>query len=196
MIWLAFGFGGFTWTLLEYVLHRFVFHDRVLGVGPAREHLDHHAKVDWFAPLSSKLRMAAVILPALALVAVPVAGWGAGSAYVIGIVGGWLGYELLHRAIHVWPPRTAYGRWAWRHHLHHHFGDPRRNHGVTSPLWDLVFRTYTPVRTVIVPQRSAKKLPWLLDGEAVVADLSETYVLATRRARPDPVSEEAAGVTA
>jgi sterol desaturase/sphingolipid hydroxylase (fatty acid hydroxylase superfamily) len=178
---IAFAFGLFTWTFLEYVLHRFVFHDRRLGVAMAREHLEHHAKVDWFAPFSSKVRLAVVVLSGLALVAVPLFGWTRGLAYVFGIVGGWMAYEVLHRSIHVRPPKNAYGRWAWRHHLHHHFGDPRRNHGVSSPLWDVVFRTYTPVSQVIVPPRSAKKLPWLLDGDAIAAGLADTYVLGARR---------------
>jgi sterol desaturase/sphingolipid hydroxylase (fatty acid hydroxylase superfamily) len=28
-----------------------------------------------------------------------------------------------------------------RHHLQHHFGVPHRKFGVTSPLWDVIFRT-------------------------------------------------------
>ncbi|MDP2309840.1 MAG: sterol desaturase family protein [Pseudomonadota bacterium] len=184
MTWLALACGGFTWTLLEYLLHRFVFHERLLGVTPAREHLEHHAKVDWFAPFGPKLLLAAIVLPALSLVAVPLAGWAPGLVFVGGVVGGWLAYEGLHRAIHVWPPHTAYGRWARRHHLYHHFGDPRRNHGVSSPLWDFVFRTFTPVSTVTVPARSARKLPWLLDGDAVHPTLAGTYVLAPARTAP------------
>ncbi len=179
--WIALAAGGFTWTFLEYLLHRFVFHERRLGVALSREHSEHHAKVDWFVPMSRKLLLAAVALPVLALVASPIVGWGPGLAFGSGVVGGWLAYEGLHRAIHVWPPHTAYGRWARRHHLHHHFGDPRRNHGVSSPLWDQVFGTFTPVSTVIVPVRSAVKLPWLLDGDEVRPHLAGTYVVAPRR---------------
>lgn len=182
--------GALTWTLLEYLLHRFVFHERRLGVALAREHLEHHAKVDWFVPMRRKVLLAAIVLPALALVAVPVAGWASGVAFVSGVVGGWLAYEALHRAIHIWPPRTAYGRWARRHHLHHHFADPRRNHGVSSPLWDHVFRTFTPVTTVTVPARSAAKLPWLFDAGRVRDAFAGTYVLAPRReAGPDRIDE-------
>jgi sterol desaturase/sphingolipid hydroxylase (fatty acid hydroxylase superfamily) len=169
--------GGFTWTLLEYLLHRFVFHERRLGVALSREHLEHHAKVDWFAPMVRKLLLAAVVLPTLTALAVPLVGWGSGCAYVSGVVGGWLAYEALHRAIHVWAPRSAYGRYIWRHHLYHHFGDPRRNHGVSSPVWDVVFFTHMRVTTVTVPARAARKLPWLLDGDVIPAHLAGTYVL-------------------
>ena len=169
--------GGFTWTLLEYLLHRFVFHERRLGAELAREHLEHHAKVDWFAPMARKALLAAVILPLLTLLAVPLLGWGAGWTYTSGVVGGWLAYEALHRAIHVWAPRSAYGRFVWKHHLFHHFGDPRRNHGVSSPVWDLVFGTYTRVTTVSVPARAARKLPWLLEGDVVPERLAGTHVV-------------------
>lgn len=157
--------GAATWTLLEYLLHRFVFHERRLGRAASAEHLEHHARVDYFAPWSAKLRLAAIVLPALTLAAWPLAGPSLAVVYAGGVVGGWLVYEALHRAIHVWPGRTAYGRWARRHHLFHHFGDPSRNHGVSSPVWDVVFGTYVPVDEVVVPARQADKLPWLVrDG--------------------------------
>jgi sterol desaturase/sphingolipid hydroxylase (fatty acid hydroxylase superfamily) len=38
---------------------------------------------------------------------------------------------------------------------------PRANHGVTTSLWDHVFRTYVPVERVRVPRRSLAALPWL-----------------------------------
>ncbi|MEQ1508731.1 MAG: hypothetical protein ABMB14_41270, partial [Myxococcota bacterium] len=73
LVW-TFIAGMGLWTLLEYLLHRFVFHDRMLGKAAAAEHLQHHARVDWFSPWSSKLGLAAVVLPAVTLVALPVAG--------------------------------------------------------------------------------------------------------------------------
>jgi sterol desaturase/sphingolipid hydroxylase (fatty acid hydroxylase superfamily) len=173
----AFLAGLGLWTLLEYLLHRFVFHDRVLGRAAAAGHLEHHAKVDWFVPWPHKLALAVVILAALSVVTVPLAGLGAGIALAAGIVTGWLAYEALHRAIHVRAPRTAYGRWARRHHLHHHFVDPAANHGVSSPIWDLVFGTFRRVDTVRVPPRQAGKLPWLLVDGRIAPGLEDTYVL-------------------
>jgi len=59
------------------------------------------------------------------------------------------------------------------------------------PLWDHVFRTFTPVSRVTIPARSATKLPWLLDGDAVRPDLTGTYVVAPRRDHPPGSSAEA-----
>ena len=48
-----------------------------------------------------------------------------------------------------------------RHHFHHHFHNPKRNHGVTSPLWDLLFRTYERPAVVRVPMKHA--MGWLVE---------------------------------
>ncbi len=58
-------------------------------------------------------------------------------------------------------PRGFYGRWARKHHLSHHFSNPNTNHGVTSPVWDLVFGTYADHGKMRVPRRHAPL--WLLD---------------------------------
>lgn len=154
--------GALVWTFLEYTLHRFAFHEKKLGNRVAREHLKHHAKVDWFAPMSVKATMAVVILtPIVALVAM--VGGAFAAALPVGIVGSWIAYEIVHRRIHVSAPMGPYGRWARRHHLAHHFGHSTKNHGVTSPIWDLVFGTYVPIREVTVPRLHARKFPWLLE---------------------------------
>lgn len=169
------------WTLIEYLLHRFVFHERWLGQRGAREHTEHHAKVDWFAPWSSKLLLATPVLLALTALGVPFLGLGAGASLAAGVVAGWLAYEALHRAIHVLPPHGAYARWAWRHHLQHHFGSPKANFGVSSPIWDRVFGTYQAVNRVAVPPRQAQKLPWLLDERGGVrSELASTYLCVQR----------------
>lgn len=171
--------GCFTWTLLEYVIHRWLGHDRrfvkknPFGV----EHTAHHSRGDYFAPAWKKglvmLLFAAVAAPP----AILAAGVGHGVAYVVGLVGFYAFYELLHRLLHVSRGVGAYGRWARRHHFFHHFHDPRRNHGVTSPLWDWVFGTYTRPDTIEVPERLAMR--WLRDPAtgAVRADLADTWSL-------------------
>ena len=155
--------GVVLWTLLEYVFHRFVFHSRVLGQAAAREHVEHHARVNWFAPWRSKMLPAVAVLGGAAVVAGVFVGVVDGVVFALGTTVAWLGYEALHRDIHLRAPRTAYGRWARRHHLHHHFQNARTNFGVSTPFWDIAFGTFARVATVRVPQRHAHQFPWLLD---------------------------------
>ena len=161
----ALGLGAVGWTLIEYVLHRFVFHGASAKRLGAKEHRKHHAQVDYFAPWWQKalaaLAATAVVLP-LAIVA---QGATIGLFFTAGFIGMYLLYEILHRRAHTHPPAGPYGRWLRRNHFAHHFVDPRRGQGVTTPVWDRVFRTRLPVERVPVPRRLA--MPWLVaaDGE-------------------------------
>ncbi len=177
--------GSAGWTLLEYVLHRFVFHGASATRIGAREHRRHHAQVDYFAPAWQKglaaLGVTAVVLPLL----VAVTGALLGISFTAGFLTMYALYEILHRRAHTHPPRGPYGRWRRRNHFAHHFVDPRRGQGVTTPVWDVVFRTRLPVEIVRVPRRLA--MPWLLgeDG-AVLGAYAKDYVLVgTDRADDD-----------
>lgn len=158
--------GAAAWTALEYGLHRFLMHE-MRGRGLASvEHLKHHADVTYFSPASKKLASAA----ATAAIALPVARAAVGRrhavAFTTGLITMYFGYEVAHRRTHTHPPRNRYGRWARRSHLHHHFGAPMRNFGVTTPVWDRLFRTYDDPGVVTVPRRMAPV--WLLDGAGEV----------------------------
>jgi sterol desaturase/sphingolipid hydroxylase (fatty acid hydroxylase superfamily) len=162
----AFGLGAVGWTLAEYVLHRFVFHGasaKRLGAG---EHRRHHAQVDYFAPSWMKGLAALATTSVLLPVAVVVGSVASGVCFTLGFVSMYGTYEILHRRAHTHPPRGRYGRWLRRNHFAHHFVDPRRAQGVTSPFWDLVFATRLPVKRVRVPRRLA--LPWLVDSEGEI----------------------------
>jgi sterol desaturase/sphingolipid hydroxylase (fatty acid hydroxylase superfamily) len=155
--------GAFAWTLAEYVLHRVVFHELSHAALGASEHRKHHAEPDWFAPAWQKalaaLAATGLVLPAISLAAGPAIG----AAFTGGFIAMYLAYEVLHRRCHTHPPRGAYGRWRRRNHFAHHFADPHRAHGVTTPIWDHVFGTTLGVDRIRVPRRLAMR--WLVDGE-------------------------------
>jgi sterol desaturase/sphingolipid hydroxylase (fatty acid hydroxylase superfamily) len=163
--------GAVLWTLAEYVLHRFVFHGPSASAPGAREHRQHHAAADYFAPWWQKglaaVAAIAVLLPAVSFATRPATG----LSFSVGFVGMYLLYEVLHRRVHTRPPHGAYGRWRRRNHFAHHFEDPRRGHGVTTPVWDAVFGTRLPVARVRIPRRMAS--PWLLDEKG---DLRAEFV--------------------
>jgi len=154
--------GVATWTLLEYLIHRWMGHDRRFRRTPfGIEHVRHHIEGNYFAPTWKKLIAAAIYIGVLAGPAIAIAGRADGCAYVLGLVGFYGVYEWLHRREHTHAGIGAYGRWARRHHFHHHFVDGRVNHGVTSPVWDLVFGTYRTPSVIRVPAKLC--MAWLLD---------------------------------
>lgn len=174
--WFAAVLGATTWTAAEYGLHRFAMHV-MRGRGLASvEHLKHHANVTYFSPTSKKLLSAA----GTTAVAFPAASAVAGRKWATAFNGGLLAmyalYEVAHRRTHTHPPRNRYGRWARRSHLHHHFGAPMRNFGVTSPFWDRLFGTYDEPGVVTVPARMAPT--WMIDESgAVRAEYAADYVV-------------------
>ena len=185
--------GAVAWTATEYLLHRFAMHE-MKGRGMAsREHLKHHADVTYYAPATAKALSAAaytaVVLPA----SWRLVGRRQGVAFTTGLVGTYFGYEVLHRRTHTHPPATAYGRRMRRSHLQHHFGSPRRNHGVTTTAWDRLFGTYDEPGRVVVPRRMAPA--WLLDEQGRVRpELAADYEVrdgSGRRSRPLTVDGDA-----
>lgn len=174
--------GALTWSLVEYGVHRFLGHLPRLRPNPfATEHVRHHVEGNYFAPSWKKATLALAVTVSLLAPAVRCAGLLAGAACVAGFVGFYGLYEVLHRREHTRAGRGPYARWARRHHFTHHFIDARCNHGVTSPLWDLVFGTYRSPARMTVPRKLC--MPWLTDPEtdAVRADWSRWFVLAPTR---------------
>lgn len=158
----ALALGVSTWSILEYALHRFLGHDRrTMPNFFSVEHTRHHSEGAYFAPAWKKalvaIAIAGLTFALLALIVEEALAVG----YTMGVVAMYVTYEVLHRRAHTHAGIGAYGRFRRRHHLYHHFGNPRTNHGVTSPVWDLVFGTYEPVTTVRVPAKLA--MPWLVD---------------------------------
>jgi len=177
----SFLLGACGWTLVEYLLHRFVFHGpSAKGLG-AREHRRHHAAVDYFAPWWQKA-IAAIATTAMMLpIAALIAGLEIGAAFTLGFISMYLLYEVLHRRAHTRAPRSRYGRWRRKNHFTHHFVDPRLAQGVTTPFWDLVFGTRLSVDRVRVPRRLA--MSWLVDmsGQVHAAYASDYELVGSRR---------------
>lgn len=172
----TFALGMFSWTLLEYVIHRWLGHDpRYRGNPFGVEHVRHHAEGNYFAPTIKKAAVAALVAVVVGGPALLVAG-AHGAAAIGGLLVMYGAYEVLHRREHTHAGIGGYGRWARRHHFHHHFVDPKTNHGVTTPLWDVLFRTYRTPGVIPVPAKLCMR--WLLDeGGAVRTEHAARYQL-------------------
>jgi cyclopropane-fatty-acyl-phospholipid synthase len=132
--------GVLSWTLIEYLLHRFVLH----GMQPfKRWHAEHHARPTALicAPtlFTSTLFLVLVFLPALLLVELWVA-----NALTLGMVAGYLAYATTHHATHHWRGSSQWlkQRKQW-HALHHAKESQPGRFGVSSGFWDRVWGTDT-----------------------------------------------------
>jgi sterol desaturase/sphingolipid hydroxylase (fatty acid hydroxylase superfamily) len=135
--WLAFVCGAILWTLVEYLLHRFVYHK----VAVVRElHGMHHSRPSDFngAPIWLSIVSFSFFLSFLALL------WDIEIALgtTCGLIVGYIAYLLVHDAVHRWQLgerslMRGYRLW----HLRHHRNPVPCNFGVTTGFWDLVFGT-------------------------------------------------------
>lgn len=143
---------------------------------PSIEHLKHHADVTYFSPASRKLASAAGTTSLAFPITAALAGRRWAAAFTSGLIATYFAYEVAHRRAHTHPPRNRYGRWVRRSHLHHHFGAPMRNFGVTTWVWDRLGGTYDDPGVVTVPRRMAPV--WLLDGAGdVKAEFADDYLV-------------------
>lgn len=147
---LAFGalfLGGvLIWTLTEYWLHRTLFHWKPDAPWGERLHfLLHGVHHEWphdkyrlVLPPGASLPLFFVFL-ALWLFLFGDKGW----AVHVGFVTGYMSYDLLHYYVHHGRPRWRPLRKLQGHHMSHHFNKryAEKRYGVSSPLWDYVFRT-------------------------------------------------------
>ena len=133
------------WTLTEYWLHRLLFHWEPDNNFGRRMHFIIHG-VHHDHPND---RMRLVMPPA---VSIPLATlfflgfsaiFGTPAAYPLfaGLIMGYLAYDYMHYHQHHHTPKTPLGKQLRAQHMRHHFQDHRFGYGVSSPLWDYVFRT-------------------------------------------------------
>lgn len=173
--------GVLLWSIAEYLLHRFLGHDRrTWPNGFATEHTRHHSEGDYFAPTWKKALVATVAVPLVSALAALLVGPARGLVFGLAFVAMYAAYEWVHRRAHTHRGIGPYGRYLRRHHFHHHFENPRANHGVTSPLWDIVFGTFEAPGRIRVPVKL--RMRWLVDPRTddVFPDLADVYQLRRR----------------
>jgi len=127
--------GVLGWTLIEYVLHRFVLH----GLPPFRGwHAAHHerptALICTPTALSAGLIVVLVFIPALLLTDK----WRA-CALTLGVLAGYLAYMATHHLTHHWRVESAWLSRRKRWHAAHHHAHHPACFGVTTGFWDLMF---------------------------------------------------------
>jgi sterol desaturase/sphingolipid hydroxylase (fatty acid hydroxylase superfamily) len=137
------GAGFLAWTLLEYLLHRYVLH----GLQPFRGwHALHHQRprARIYAPtwLGAVLFAVGILAPLWLLV-----GEHAAMAIGCGVVLGNLAYAVAHHQVHQphsMAPAGWQGRRLARHRRHHGARHAESYFGVSTVLWDHVFDTARP----------------------------------------------------
>ncbi len=133
------------WTLSEYWLHRLLFHwhpkfkggDQLNFIIHGVHHDHPNDRMRLVMPPALGLPLAAIFLTLFVLVFGTPAGYIGFAGFLIG----YLIYDYTHYYVHHFVPKTKIGKRVREHHMRHHFQDHRYGYGVSSPIWDYVFRT-------------------------------------------------------
>jgi sterol desaturase/sphingolipid hydroxylase (fatty acid hydroxylase superfamily) len=137
--------GALTWSLTEYLLHRFVFHRlgpklvdrRLFFIFHGVHHDFPQDATRLVMPLGVSIPIGAIFYLIFRLAVGPVLA----APVFVGFGIGYLSYDGIHYAVHHFRLTSPIGRYLKRYHMvHHHTGESAR-WGVSSPLWDWVFGT-------------------------------------------------------
>lgn len=139
--------GLITWSLFEYLLHRYLFHlSETAFKGSARLtyilHGVHHEYPNdaqrTLMPFVPKVLFSLVFFGIFYLLLGKF-----GPFFSAGFIIGYYLYSIIHYSIHRFKaPKMLKSLWT-HHHLHHHLHDDKA-FGVSSVLWDKVFDTMPP----------------------------------------------------
>ena len=137
--------GLFVWTLTEYVLHRFVFHWMPPGKIGARLHFIFHGVHHDYPSDSKRLVMVPTVsIPLAALfffLFKMVIGPVLVAPFFMGFLAGYLFYDMVHYAIHHYNFKSKFWLNLKHHHMLHHYKDMDHGYGVSSKIWDYIFRS-------------------------------------------------------
>ncbi|MEM7110105.1 MAG: sterol desaturase family protein [Bacteroidota bacterium] len=136
--------GLLIFTLTEYVMHRYIFHmatytafRRKIQYAFHGVHHDYPKDKDRLAmPPVVSITIATILLFLLELVMHDFV-----FAFLPGFLTGYAGYLFVHYIVHAFQPPKNIFKTLWIHHGIHHYKNHERAFGVSSPLWDYIFRT-------------------------------------------------------
>ena len=136
--------GIFFWTFFEYLMHRFIFHwisdspraQKIVYVMHGNHHEFPRDRERLFMPPVPSLIISSVLFLIFY-------GIIRENAFIFfpGFILGYLIYGSMHYAIHSWRPPFKWMKPIWRNHHLHHYKSDEQGFGVSSHIWDKIFRT-------------------------------------------------------
>lgn len=138
-----FPIGIISFTLVEYLIHRFLYHlPQVYEKGniPYALHGIHHK----YPKDKKRLVMPPILSVFLASLILAIYYWLMGDisfVFTAGFLFGYAAYLSVHYIVHRFKPPRNFLKQLWIHHSIHHYKDDKVAFGVSSPLWDYVFGT-------------------------------------------------------
>ena len=142
--------GIVSWTLFEYLMHKHLYHmlptNKIRGWIQYNMHGMHHE----YPKDKSRLAMpplGIIVIAFMFLFLFRLIMDDFAFGFTPGFLFGYAGYLCVHYIVHAFPPPNGMFKVLWVNHAIHHYKDPDVAFGVSSPLWDHVFRTMPKKKT-------------------------------------------------
>lgn len=141
--------GLLVWTITEYLLHRFVFHYQPTSKAGQRLHFIFHGVHHDYPKDAKRLVMppsASIPLAILFYLLFSLVFKNSNYMYIFfsGFIAGYLCYDMIHYAIHHNNFKSSIMKKIKQHHMLHHYSDDSKGYGVSSALWDIIFKSGFP----------------------------------------------------
>lgn len=158
---LYFIIGLASWTLFEYIAHRFIFHwisdnpkaQKIAYVLHGNHHHFPRDKQRLFMPPVPSIIMSSLVFAIMYFVLSKTV-----FMFFPGFALGYLMYGTMHYAIHAWHPPFKWMKPLWRNHHLHHYKESHLGFGVSSTLWDHVFSTMFDLKNEIEDKEKVREL--------------------------------------
>jgi len=140
--------GLFIWSFAEYMTHRFLFHAKSTSKRGRRFIFLFHGVHHDYPRDSKRLVMTPFASVPIAISAFYLSVWVFNAHYAIpifcGFVAGYVLYDTCHYVLHHcnFNNKNRILKRLQKYHLKHHYSEPDKGFGVTTRLWDYVFRTH------------------------------------------------------
>jgi sterol desaturase/sphingolipid hydroxylase (fatty acid hydroxylase superfamily) len=136
--------GLLSFTLAEYLMHRYLYHHEPTTEKGKKFIYTVHGVHHEFPKDKDRLAMPPLLALILIVILFSLFYLVMGTS-VYGFLPGFiLGYSLylfVHYAVHAYAPPKNFLKVLWVNHGIHHYKEPDRAYGVSSPLWDVIFGT-------------------------------------------------------
>lgn len=136
--------GLLLFTLVEYLMHRYLFHMEPKTPQRAKLQYNMHGVHHEYPKDKTRLAMPPIVSAVIALLLLWLTTTLMGEyayAFLPGFVMGYAGYLFVHYITHAYPPPKNIFKTLWINHSVHHYKAQDKAFGVSSPLWDYVFGT-------------------------------------------------------
>ncbi len=143
-VFLSFILGLLLFTLVEYLIHRFLFHFNAQTEKQKAILFTIHGVHHDFPRDRSRLVMPIVLSITLATIFFLIFKILIPDFYLIffsGFIAGYSSYLFIHYAVHAFRPPKNIFRYLWKHHALHHYKSNDAAFAVSFPLWDYIFGT-------------------------------------------------------